>query len=132
MVQLTKNFSLEEMQCPCGHCNGGTMDAGFMEKLQAMRDACGFPFKIDSAFRCHEHNKEVGGTPESAHLRGHAVDIGCSDFKLRSKILESAHEFGMTGFGLGNDFIHVDDLHPQPVVWTYTSGKTRAAEKLSV
>lgn len=126
-MQLTKDFTLAEMQCPCGHCNGGTMDAGFMQKLQTMRDACGFPFRIDSGYRCHEHNLDpsVGGAPNSAHLYGRAVDVAVTDYKLRAKFLDAASQVGMTGIGLGSTFIHVDDYHAKPTVWTYGQNKTR-------
>lgn len=124
-MQLTENFTLEEMQCPCGECNGGTMDMGFMQKLQRMRDICGFPFPPESGYRCHEHNRDVGGAPDSGHLHGRAADITLTNYRMRAKFLDAAHLVKMTGIGLGKNFIHVDDYHPKPAVWTYAEKKKR-------
>ena len=51
------------------------MDKNFLQKLDRARDVAGVPFIITSAYRCEQHNKNVGGKPNSAHLRGYAVDI---------------------------------------------------------
>lgn len=43
--------------------------------LQPLRDGCGKPLRISSGFRCPELNKKVGGSPNSDHMNGRAVDI---------------------------------------------------------
>lgn len=55
--------------------------------LDKMRGLAGTPFVITSGFRTSEQNTKVGGKPNSAHLRGLAVDIACSDNKKRKYAL---------------------------------------------
>ncbi len=125
-VQLTKNFNLGEpgIQCPCGHCNGGTPDPEFMVKLQELRDFCGFPFNIDSLCRCHEHNKEVGGKEHSYHINGRAADIEAIGAEKRQKIIEGAGKVGLNGIGIGPNFVHVDNRE-YPYRWTYPDSAKR-------
>jgi hypothetical protein len=85
---ITKNFSLREMihsdiaardgilNVP----NGKHLDAltALCENvLQPLRDQLGVPVRISSGFRGRALNshKEVGGAPNSQHLRGEAADI---------------------------------------------------------
>ena len=56
-MKITKNFTAEEMQCPCcGECN---MDEKYMKALQDVRTACGFGVRVNSAYRCAEYNAKV-------------------------------------------------------------------------
>lgn len=117
---MTKNyFSKEEEQCRCCGCGGLVPD--FRKKLNEARDIAGIPFILTSAFRCEKHNQDVGGTSESAHLEGLAVDIKCTDAWSRFKILSALFEVGFCRIGIGKTFIHVDDdlTKPQGVVWDY-------------
>ncbi len=43
--------------------------------LERVRVFCGFPIRINSAFRSPEVNHAVGGSSTSYHLEGRAVDI---------------------------------------------------------
>ena len=72
-----------------------------------------------------QHNREVGGTENSAHLAGLAVDIKCTDAWSRFKILHALLSVGFQRIGIGRTFIHVDDdlTKPQGVVWDYYSKK---------
>lgn len=45
------------------------------DKLQFIRDKINIPLIIFSAFRCHQLNRLVKGSPKSAHLQGLAADI---------------------------------------------------------
>ena len=49
MSKLTKNFTVNEMKCPC--CGDCDMDQEFMENLQSLREICAFGFRINSAYR---------------------------------------------------------------------------------
>ena len=49
MPKITKNFTTDEMKCPC--CSQCMMDDGFMAALQSVRSKCGFGFRINSAYR---------------------------------------------------------------------------------
>ena len=61
----------EEISCRYGHRDV----SGWLEYI---------PLIVNSAFRCPDVNKSVGGVPTSQHLLGQAADIHCS---LDTKIL---------------------------------------------
>ena len=121
--QRWSNFNPEEFVCK--HCNELYMDEAFLDRYQAIRKACGFPFIVSSAFRCPDHNDEVSSTGrDGPHTTGKAADTkiqGEQAFILISK----AQTFGFTGLGInqkgGGRFIHLDDLikPPRPWIWSY-------------
>ena len=55
------------------------MDKEFLFKLDRAREVAQIPFKINSAWRSAEENKDAGGKPNSSHLKGLAVDISVTD-----------------------------------------------------
>lgn len=115
-------FSDEELQCPC--CKKLVFDSSFLHKLNNARFIADIPFVITSGYRCADHNKKVGGSPTSSHLKGLAVDIAIKTSRERFKILHGLICVGLIRIGIGPDFIHVDDSaifsdKPQNVIWTY-------------
>ncbi len=114
-----KHFTLKEFRCPC--CHKVNMNEEFLKKLDKARDLAGVLFIITSGYRCPKHNKEVGGKPDSAHIKGLAADIECFRSRNRFKIIESLLRVGFTRIGVGKNFIHVDmdSSKPQRVIWTY-------------
>ncbi len=51
------------------------LDYGLMVRLDMARELCGFPIVITSGRRTEEQNANAGGTKESSHLKGLAVDL---------------------------------------------------------
>jgi len=103
------------------------MDPDFMARLTELRIEANFPFPVTSSYRDSEHNRRVGGSPNSAHLLGRAVDIRVSGERA-FKLLNLAPRFGFTGIGVkqkgSKRFIHLDDCEdsperPRPRVWSY-------------
>lgn len=117
-MQLTKDFSIDEMKCRCGKCDGGQMSMEFMLKLQAVRDAYGKAMPVSSGFRCPERNTSEGGSQNSMHMKGRAVDIACDNGTDKIHLLLFAVSAGMNGFGIAKNFIHMDDRETQ-TIWTY-------------
>jgi len=117
-MNLTKDFTVEEMKCRCGACPGGTMNPAFMTRLQAVRDAFGGPMIVNSGFRCQANNKAEGGTEKSMHLIGRAADIACHSGSDKFRLMMLAIASGMNGIGVGNTFLHMDDREKQ-CLWTY-------------
>ena len=117
--EQVKYFKPEEFMCPC--CNRVDMDAIFVFMLDSLRKLVGAPLHITSGYRCEKHNKEVGGSPNSAHLRGKAADILVTDSEMRWRILKFAFLLGFPRIGIGQTFIHldIDDSLPSPRVWLY-------------
>lgn len=115
------NFDISEFDSPDLKGSGEEMKANFLTKLQEARTIAGIPFRINSGYRTKHHNKTVGGTPNSSHLKGLACDISCANSSERYAILHALVSVGFTRIGVGNTFIHVDlDLDkPQRVIWTY-------------
>lgn len=66
-------FRPEEFICPC--CGKGQVAELLVFCLDMFRAAWGYPVKINSAYRCEEHNDLVGGAEKSRHLIGCAADI---------------------------------------------------------
>lgn len=118
-------FSEDEFDCKCHRCLKGydDMQSTTLRKLFMAREMAGVPFVITSAFRCPEHNRKVGGTSNSAHLRGHAVDIAARNSREYFKILKALFAVGFPriGYNKVNKFIHVDDdpTLPQEVFFDY-------------
>ena len=111
------HFRDEEFMCPCG-CQGLPVRF-FMETVDEVRRLAQIPFRINSGFRCKDHNKAVGGKDRSAHVQGVACDIACTTSSGRFKIVNSALSAGITRIGIYKTFIHLDisALNPQEVIW---------------
>lgn len=59
--------------------------------LTPLREAYGKPIKINSGFRTIEHNKEIGGAPNSQHMalgNGAACDIDTGSITENLKLVE--------------------------------------------
>ena len=74
-----KNFQLSELKCKCNgkYCNGFPVGFSYelLRQLQDIRSHFGRAVIITSAVRCNQHNKNVGGTSNSHHKEGKAVDF---------------------------------------------------------
>jgi len=121
------HFSAKELRCKCGGCDGGEMDAGFMERLVFIREQTGIPMILSSAYRCPEYNNQVSHTGrDGPHTTGRAVDVRISG-RDAHKILRMAMAVGMTGIGIAQKgehkyrFLHIDDLEgdTRPWIWSY-------------
>lgn len=103
-MQLTENFSLEEMSRSSIAKNKGidnTPEAAIIdnlkrlceELLQPIRNKFGKVIKITSGYRGKELNNLVGGSASSQHLKGEAADIiSCNNKQLWSVICEMIHK----------------------------------------
>jgi len=112
-------FKPEEFRCPC--CGEVKIDPLLVSMLDAAREMAGVPFIITSGYRCERHNREVGGKPDSAHLKGLAADIATSSAEERYKIFEALIRVGFRRLGIGKDFVHadIDPRKPQGLLWLY-------------
>lgn len=113
--KLSDNFYRDEFACNCG-CGTDSMSPDFIKKLQVARTLSGISFIINRGASCREHNKAVGGVPDSTHVPENAPDNNAhaSDIQARSAshkyiILFALKDAGFTRFGIYDSFIHVDD-----------------------
>lgn len=114
--RLTKNFKRKEFDSK----DGATMPKDvyyniqkLANQLQFVRDYLNRPIKINSGYRSLNHNKAIGGAPNSQHVLGKAADIVIKglDPKLVYEILEdliSKGEILQGGLGLYKNFVHYD------------------------
>jgi len=77
----TEHFSEAELACPC--CGHNRATRRLIEALEELRKLAGRPLTIRSAYRCANHNREVGGAPDSQHLRGRAADVAAEGRPVR-------------------------------------------------
>lgn len=106
MTVFTKNFSAEELSCPC--CGKNAMWLPFMSRVQRVRDSYGRGMKVDSAYRCEKHNRAIGGASESYHMSGRAIDIWAPDPRDKWQIARGAMLEGLTVI-VYDSFLHLDD-----------------------
>ena len=106
MEKITKNFTTDEMKCPC--CGQCEMDETFMVNLQRMRERCGFGFRVNSAYRCAEYNAKVSSNTRGQHATGQAVDVSIKDRYRRRNILKEAIMSGyFKDIAISKTFIHL-------------------------
>jgi len=115
-----KHFIKEEFTCDGVNCFD-KMNPKLLKMLDDAREFADTPFTITSSWRSRFHNMEVGGKPNSAHLRGTAIDIACMSSHQRMIILHALLDAGFTRIGIAKTFIHADcDIElPQEVMWLY-------------
>lgn len=114
-----KFFKESELACKCG-CGLASLDVTLLSRLDKAREIAGIPFKINSGRRCVKHNESCGGSKNSSHLRGLAVDIACISDQTRWVIIRSLIQAGFTRIGVAKTFIHVDVDPTKPsAVWFY-------------
>lgn len=97
----------------CG-CGGSIGENGISESLQAVldkiRERLGVPVSLSCVFRCSVHNADVGGEPNSFHMRGVAADVECpagvTELELEAIALECGADTARAYVGEG--FCHVD------------------------
>ena len=122
-----RHFSLAEFACK--HCGENKTDPSFIDKLDALRQSCGFALPVTSGYRCPEHNSKVSSTGLTGpHTTGRAVDLGVRGHQALTLVQLALARGVFTGIGLNQKgagrFVHLDDLpnatgQPRPTCWTY-------------
>ena len=69
----TKIYTRKDFACKCG-CGLSAMDYELLEKLEIISMSLGKP-EIHCVWRCEKHNAEIGGSNNSYHKKGIAVDF---------------------------------------------------------
>ena len=104
-----KHFKIEEFRCQC--CGGlpplarANIEALVTEVLDPVRERLGRPIVVNSGYRCPKHNKEVGGVPNSQHMKGEAADIRCDNNKELVRLLTEQGKYDQLIIYPG--FVHV-------------------------
>lgn len=108
MGRLSEHFDSSEFACSCG-CGFDAVNPRLVECLELLREACGNrPIHITSGCRCERHNQEVGGAPNSQHVKGNAVDIVVEGL-APWQVFREAEKLGVFGgIKAYRTFTHVD------------------------
>lgn len=110
---MSKYFKWSEFECPC--CKKTIIDTELMTLLDQIREDFGEPIRVTSGYRCPDHNKKVGGVPNSTHQLGKGADIAPlnHDVDDLDRLLKSCQKFSWNiGNGINKGFIHVDIRSP--------------------
>lgn len=91
----------------------------FVMLLDDARDIAKIPFIITSGYRTESENRRVGGVPDSAHIKGLAVDLRCKNAQERYAIINALLKVGFCRIEDAVDHIHVDmdATKPQNVIF---------------
>lgn len=113
-----RHFTPAEFACPC--CGACEMDEDFVRRLDAARHKHGSALVVTSGYRCARHNAKVGGSPDSAHMKGLAADLAVVSSAARYALLPILLR-SFSRVGVGRTFVHVDVCmdKPQNVIWVY-------------
>jgi uncharacterized protein YcbK (DUF882 family) len=84
------------------------LDLKLQKALFFISKASTFDIIATSGLRSPEHNASVGGVPDSAHLKGMALDLACLDDKSRYWIVYWAFMAGVKRVGIATDHVHLD------------------------
>ena len=120
MSDISPHFDRSEFACKCG-CGFDAVSPKLIDALEQLRVLVKKPMVINSGCRCVEHNKAVGGEPESKHLSGQAADVkikGISPLKLFLLAAE-VPAFKQGGRGVYETFTHLDvgTGNKRPGIW---------------
>ena len=113
-------FEETDFKCHCG-CGQATIHHELLNMLNVARWKAGVPFFVKSGYRCEAHNKSVGGSRTSSHLKGLAADIAIKSSTARMQIIAGLIYAGFTRIGIAPLFIHAD-MDPEKVhnvMWIY-------------
>jgi len=132
MPKVSKHFSMSEFACKCGCSAQISIAPDLIRLLEHLRVSTGEPILITSGARCKEHNKRIGGAPNSWHVPRYgtntlyASDITYWDSKKRGKmeilkLYVLADDFNARGIGLYNGRIHVDQRPTKRARWVDSS-----------
>jgi len=103
----------------CKHTGLNDMSPAFIHKLDDLREACGFPFKVTSGYRDRTHPVEAKKPAPGMHTKGIAADIAVDFSDRRYILVQEALKAGFTGIGIAKTFVHLDTRNTTPVIWTY-------------
>ena len=114
-VKLSRHFALAEMvvsQEAARHAINNNPPPAIIdtlrstcEMMESVRALLGDkPIIVSSGYRCRALNDIVGGSVNSAHMRGHAVDFICPGFGTPLEICRALESSGITYDQLIHEF----------------------------
>lgn len=127
---MTNYFKPSELACKC--CGQMKLAVGFLDRLNALREAVGHALTPTSVCRCDGNNRAAGGKDGSMHRIAQPWGCCAADILTVGWSGAKKHAFVATAMRLGwsvgiaSTFIHVDRRsdYPasgfaEPVLFTY-------------
>ncbi len=112
-IKLSKHFTAYEF---CNKKDGYAIKVPNPElftKLEELREVIGEPIEITSGFRTEKFNKKIGGSVNSYHLKGLAVDIKFDFCKWNIEVLLKI----LSSIGFHNCGIYVNNCNQ--ILWLH-------------
>lgn len=107
---MSANFSAKEFACKCGGkystCRRVWAPRSLLQLAERIRKEIG-PWGPLSTCRCFSHNRAVGGSTQSKHLAGTAMDVP-SSYRLTKAKASNARALGIGYSRSSNLVLHVD------------------------
>lgn len=117
MFTGSEHFTPKEVACKCG-CGFAEPSPALIELAEKVRSLLQVPMHVNSCCRCRMHNGKSGGSPNSKHLTGDAMDFHCwnklTPVAIYNIILSTYMHGGLPelgGMGLYSNFVHIDTYH---------------------
>lgn len=123
MGDLSPHFSKAELACRC--CGALKLENRLLHALEELRQLGGRELVVHDAYRCPDHNQQVGGVTDSEHTRGMAADIKIAGLTLQEmyELALQVPEFAEGGIGAyDGGFLHVD-VRPHRSRWARVKGQ---------
>lgn len=101
-TQISDHFNISEFKCKCGKSHDIKLDSNLIDKLESLYKALNCSkIIINSGYRCHDHDKKVGGNGTGQHTKGTAADIVCynqnGEIISSKKVCCAAQDIGFNG-----------------------------------
>lgn len=121
---VSPHFRRRELACRC--CGTCLVDPWLLITLELLRARIARPLTISSGFRCPDHNRAIGGSPQSQHLAGRAADVqapGLNSLQL-AMAAEQIPYLARGALGLYSDSPHLHlDVRGHRVRFAFDGGK---------
>lgn len=115
-TKISAHFHRAEFACNYG-CGFDTVDVNTLDVLEAVRTHFNALVGINSGCRCPDHNRRVGGEPNSQHTLGRATDIRVQCVEPSDVYDWLAASFPTASLGRYQTFTHVDTRTHGPARW---------------
>lgn len=114
----SEHFSDKELACR--HCGVNRCTPELVQALEAFRARAGKPVRVNDAYRCPDHNRQVGGAKASQHLLGLAADISVEGMTAAELEAVARRIPEIRGIGRGDHqhYLHID-VREKPTCWCY-------------
>ena len=116
------HFSDAELACP--HCHVNNCRQGLVDALETFRSRVGRPVIVDSAYRCPQHNSQVGGAGKSEHVEGLAADLRVNGMTAAELEAVARRIPAIRGIGRADfqDYLHIDVRPTRTLAnWCYSA-----------